>query len=52
METPILHTVKGGANARPTITHVNAYNYQVTLRIAPELYLKRLVVGGMNAVLR
>lgn len=50
VETPILHAVKGGANARPFVTHLNAYNCQVTLRIAPELYLKRLMVGGMTAV--
>lgn len=50
VETPILHAVKGGAHARPFITHLNAYDCQVTLRIAPELYLKRLMVGGMTAV--
>lgn len=50
VETPILHAVKGGANARPFVTHLNAYNSQVTLRIAPELYLKRLMVAGMTAV--
>ncbi|QPK93982.1 bifunctional lysylphosphatidylglycerol synthetase/lysine--tRNA ligase LysX [Actinomyces sp. zg-332] len=50
VETPMLHVVKGGANARPFVTHMNAYNYQVTLRIAPELYLKRLIVGGMKAI--
>lgn len=50
VETPVLQAVKGGANARPFVTHINAYNAEVTLRIAPELYLKRLVVGGMEAV--
>nr|WP_242516998.1 bifunctional lysylphosphatidylglycerol synthetase/lysine--tRNA ligase LysX [Corynebacterium mendelii] len=50
VETPILHAVKGGANARPFITHLNAYDAEVTLRIAPELYLKRLAVGGMGAI--
>lgn len=50
VETPVLQAVKGGANARPFVTHINAYNAEVTLRIAPELYLKRLAVGGMEAV--
>lgn len=48
VETPILQTVHGGANARPFVTHLNAYATDVTLRIAPELALKRLVVGGLG----
>lgn len=50
VETPMLHAIKGGANAKPFITHLNAYNYQVNLRIAPELYLKRLAIAGMDAI--
>lgn len=50
VETPILNTIHGGANARPFRTHIRAYNQNLTLRIAPELYLKRLVVGGINKV--
>ncbi|WP_257181177.1 bifunctional lysylphosphatidylglycerol synthetase/lysine--tRNA ligase LysX [Corynebacterium cystitidis] len=49
-ETPILQTIHGGANARPFRTHINAYDQNLTLRIAPELYLKRLVVGGFEKV--
>ncbi|HEY3735336.1 MAG TPA: bifunctional lysylphosphatidylglycerol synthetase/lysine--tRNA ligase LysX [Streptosporangiaceae bacterium] len=49
-ETPILQPVHGGANAQPFITHVNAYDMQAYLRIALELYLKRLVVGGIEKV--
>jgi lysyl-tRNA synthetase class 2 len=49
-ETPILQPVHGGANARPFITHVNAYDMDVYLRIALELYLKRLIVGGIEKV--
>ena len=49
-ETPILQTVHGGANARPFRTHIRAYDQHLTLRIAPELYLKRLVVGGIPKV--
>jgi len=48
VETPILHTVHGGASARPFRTHSNAYGVDLSLRIAPELYLKRLVVAGMG----
>lgn len=48
VETPILHTVHGGASARPFHTHINAYNMDLSLRIAPELYLKRLLVGGFG----
>ncbi|MBV7363864.1 bifunctional lysylphosphatidylglycerol synthetase/lysine--tRNA ligase LysX [Actinomycetaceae bacterium TAE3-ERU4] len=50
VETPILHPVKGGANARPFVTRLNAYSTDVFLRIAPELYLKRLAVAGMDAI--
>lgn len=50
VETPMLNTVHGGASARPFHTHINAYNRDLTLRIAPELYLKRLVVAGMGPV--
>jgi lysyl-tRNA synthetase class 2 len=50
VETPILHTVAGGAAARPFKTHHNTLDMDLTLRIAPELHLKRLVVGGMEKV--
>ena len=50
VETPVLTALHGGANARPFITHYNTYNVQVYLRIALELYLKRLVVGGIEKV--
>jgi len=50
VETPMLHPIAGGANARPFITHHNALDVQRYMRIAPELYLKRLVVGGFEAV--
>jgi lysyl-tRNA synthetase class 2 len=50
VETPMLHPIPGGANARPFITHHNALDVSRYLRIAPELYLKRLIVGGMDAV--
>ncbi len=49
-ETPMLQTLHGGANARPFVTHINAYNMQLYLRIALELYLKRLLVGGIEKV--
>jgi lysyl-tRNA synthetase class 2 len=49
-ETPVLQVLHGGANARPFITHINAYDMQLYLRIALELYLKRLVVGGIEKV--
>jgi lysyl-tRNA synthetase, class II len=48
VETPMLQTVHGGANARPFITHINAYDMRMYLRIAPELYLKRLCVAGVD----
>jgi len=50
VETPILQSVHGGANARPFVTHINAYDMRLYLRIAPELYLKRLCVGGVERV--
>ncbi len=50
VETPILQPIPGGALARPFITHYNALNEDVYLRIAPELYLKRLLVGGFNKI--
>ncbi|HCX86068.1 MAG TPA: lysine--tRNA ligase, partial [Micrococcales bacterium] len=50
VETPILQTVHGGANARPFLTHINAYDMDLYLRIAPELFLKRLAVGGFQRV--
>ena len=50
VETPMLQAVQGGANARPFVTHSNAYQVNMFLRIAPELYLKRLAVAGMGAI--
>ena len=50
VETPMLQPVHGGATARPFVTHMNALNLPLYLRIAPELYLKRLLVGGVEQV--
>ncbi|MEU3370128.1 bifunctional lysylphosphatidylglycerol synthetase/lysine--tRNA ligase LysX [Streptomyces sp. NPDC006660] len=50
VETPMLQQIHGGANARPFTTHINAYDLDLYLRIAPELYLKRLCVGGVEKV--
>ncbi len=50
VETPMLHLIPGGAAGRPFITHHNAYDIDLYLRIAPELYLKRLLVGGFERV--
>lgn len=50
VETPMMHLIPGGANARPFTTHHNALDLNLYLRIAPELYLKRLIIGGLEKI--
>jgi lysyl-tRNA synthetase class 2 len=50
VETPMLHNIPGGATARPFITYHNEINKEMYLRIAPELYLKQLIIGGFERI--
>ncbi|VFP79281.1 lysine--tRNA ligase [Buchnera aphidicola] len=50
VETPMMHPIPGGANAKPFVTYHNALNERMYLRVAPELYLKRLIVGGFDKI--
>jgi lysyl-tRNA synthetase class 2 len=50
VETPMMHAIPGGATARPFVTHHNALDIPLYLRIAPELFLKRLIIGGFRKV--
>ncbi|AEH39859.1 lysyl-tRNA synthetase [Buchnera aphidicola (Cinara tujafilina)] len=50
VETPMIHSIPGGANAKPFITYHNTFNKKMYLRVAPELYLKRLIIGGFNKI--